>query len=148
MSEIKPRMVDGEARCDEECGEGCDSYLFGSLCAPYYRARVSELEGDAAGMDSLVDMANSENDKLSARVSALEATIERVRDHLHLGSYDGTVDEHGIHALLNIIDGAPAQEERDRHTFGDALRDGSAPPSPVMPKTPARGKRKKADSGV
>jgi len=85
---IKPKIVDGKAVCNTECPSHeaivgtppcctVSNLCRPTTCWPYYRSRVD----------------------------VLEQGCSRIRDHLHLGSYDGTVNEHGIHVLLNMIDG-------------------------------------------
>jgi len=56
--EIKPKMVDGEAVCSKNCPrygiEPCMGLVDLSSCAPYYRARVAELEAQISRISDTI----------------------------------------------------------------------------------------------
>lgn len=144
MTEIKPRMVDGEAVCSEECpqllgnAEYCNE-LRGrlipdelSVCWPYYRAKVAELEREVERLRQESDAAWDSAEHNARRAEAAEAERGRLAtENEQIKSWaDATIEEQGrrldrlaavVRDLLDYEEtGAPDHPDWD--TKFDALR--------------------------
>lgn len=74
-SEIKPKMVDGKAACDEQCpqfNEYADDNDGCYVCGPHYLARVAELESELAEAQTTIRLAERS-------IAAYDADLTRVR---------------------------------------------------------------------
>ena len=91
MSEIKPRMVNGEAICTYDCPSSFEApgpcrrcrhrYQYadaGSTCWPYYRARTAELEAENEWLRKDGEKLTDDFWNERARVKAAEAELAKV----------------------------------------------------------------------
>jgi hypothetical protein len=88
MSDIKPKMVDGEAVCVGQSCPACNNDCMlhnntGGYCAPYYRARVAELEDEVERLreDTEFRATREERNTATARVAELEVALAEEKRH-------------------------------------------------------------------
>jgi len=136
MTEIKPIMVDGEARCDDDCPEyemGCphSDDPFHQTCGPYYRATVAAQAAEIERLyeswhrqESRADAAEARAEQAEATVAAVRGDVEYLRDQIKNGLRENDDGTFTLMWTQKQIDDAKAEAERLWQFFGPA-----APPS-------------------